>query len=648
MAGPDGGLSPDRLTPTSTASSSLLTSPYITNGKNFRDAQARALAWHGLCHLGITVVLAATLGCSLVRGGDNTSIPEPPKCRDLPNGGMECTIVKPGVHQPVTDYPSIRITPGMRLTMNATGCVQTGGLFGRTWKRYVDPQGPHSDRRYHGTVRLPADVVLPNGERLVREQMVRIAVIRGAEVQIPQGYSSTLRLGYEDDVYRHNSYDRPDEGWGDQCSGQGVATVVLTLQPGGTAPPGERHAAFDVVSTKYDPNQFWLNPQWGYQTTNRDAGGHGYLPDANALCYGEPDIEGCTSPTTATARNVSRELVPFLCGGPGYDVLFPGMGKIRGHVNWAPATYEGTIAWEGHSVDDDQNFRLVPMDGSSQSEAGLTTGNDTNLELEFDSRETLQRVEPSSPFWQRLKQHDNTLKQESYRAVVTGLLNLDCVHHCKSELHPVYAMAVLTKIDAAHQTDTWELFVRNWGNQGECSERDNLLVLPSHVMKIHVWRPDVSYDAEVTPRAAFDSPTGPRPITSPAALPTPEGGATVAFRLLPSQDVLFGTLTFHWHPLPGAAYVAAPALIRPRGVESEDRTSPEEHLREVMESTSVSDPDSVGAKRRALRDKLDSRHNALTPAMIADIQSTPATPGSATHRSRALCLLFDICEPEEK
>src|SRR5215467_12748641 len=184
---------------------------------------------------------------------------------------------------------------------------------------------------------------------------------------------------------------------------------------------------------------------------------------------------------------------------------------------------------------------------------------------------------------------------------------------------------------------------------------------PGRARRARSSLPSRSTSATIPPRTAvwslpargreqpsFPRLTGPRPITSPAALPTPEGGATVAFRLLPSRDVLFGTLTFHWHPLPGAAYVAAPALIRPHGFESEDRTSPEEHLREVMESTSVSGPDSVGAKRRALRDKLDSRHNALIPGMIGDIQSTPATPGSATHRSRALCLLFDICEPEEK
>src|SRR5262249_11600496 len=154
-------------------------------------------------------------------------------------------------------------------------------------------------------------------------------------------------------IYDDNGYYQPDDGWGDQCSGQGVATVVLTLQSGGVPPPGERHAAFDVVSTKRDPNGFWLNPMWGYQRTNRDSGGHGYLPDANALCDGEPDRPECTS--APTSRNIFPAPVPFLCGGPGYDLLFPGMTQIHGHVNWTVATYEGMISWDGLALDQDQN-----------------------------------------------------------------------------------------------------------------------------------------------------------------------------------------------------------------------------------------------------------------------------------------------------
>src|SRR5690348_16525284 len=45
-------------------------------------------------------------------------------------------------------YPEIVIRGGDTILVSAGGCVQTGG-HGQTWKRYVDPQGPNSDRLYH-------------------------------------------------------------------------------------------------------------------------------------------------------------------------------------------------------------------------------------------------------------------------------------------------------------------------------------------------------------------------------------------------------------------------------------------------------------------------------------------------------------------
>src|SRR4051812_12471551 len=51
-------------------------------------------------------------------------------------------------------YDQILIAPGDILLVSAGGCVQTGG-HGKTWKRYVNPQGPNSDRFYHGLIQLP-------------------------------------------------------------------------------------------------------------------------------------------------------------------------------------------------------------------------------------------------------------------------------------------------------------------------------------------------------------------------------------------------------------------------------------------------------------------------------------------------------------
>jgi hypothetical protein len=61
--------------------------------------------------------------------------------------------LKPGSTEEVGKYyEQIGITGGDTILVSAEGCVQTGG-HGLTWKRYVDPQGPNSDRLYQGSSR---------------------------------------------------------------------------------------------------------------------------------------------------------------------------------------------------------------------------------------------------------------------------------------------------------------------------------------------------------------------------------------------------------------------------------------------------------------------------------------------------------------
>ena len=63
-------------------------------------------------------------------------------------------ITQPNVKQAATSYPQIKFLPGDSVSVDAGGCVQTGG-HGRTWKRYVDPSGANSDRLYHGQIWIP-------------------------------------------------------------------------------------------------------------------------------------------------------------------------------------------------------------------------------------------------------------------------------------------------------------------------------------------------------------------------------------------------------------------------------------------------------------------------------------------------------------
>ena len=147
-----------------------------------------------------------------------------------PHGsGFRCRIDAPNVKQRVSEYKAIRFQPGDRVSLNGGGCVQTGGS-GRTWKRYVNPQGPNSDRLYHGLVQIPG--AMPDLRRL-SDVIGQTLVVPAAVVDPSQLY---LRLGYEDDSYGDNGYWGHDDGTGNQCKNVGNAFVELTVDRGGIPP----------------------------------------------------------------------------------------------------------------------------------------------------------------------------------------------------------------------------------------------------------------------------------------------------------------------------------------------------------------------------------------------------------------------------
>lgn len=132
-----------------------------------------------------------------------------------------CRINEPNVNRPVTEYPDVTFEPGDRVTINAGGCVQTGGR-GRTWKRYVNPSSDND--LYHGLISIPG---VTNG-------FVRIENVIGRTFTIPQNINPQnlyLRLGYEDDDYGDNGYWGHDDGTANQCRGVGSAWVTLRIQP---------------------------------------------------------------------------------------------------------------------------------------------------------------------------------------------------------------------------------------------------------------------------------------------------------------------------------------------------------------------------------------------------------------------------------
>jgi hypothetical protein len=125
-----------------------------------------------------------------------------------------CDVNEPVVTQPATQYDAIHFNAGDRVTVDAGGCVQTGG-HGKTWKRYVDPASDNG--LYHGTISLPGAT---NG-------LTELRFVVGQTFVVP--FSGALVLGYEDDGYSDNGYYAHDDGTGNQCKGVGNAFVSLTI-----------------------------------------------------------------------------------------------------------------------------------------------------------------------------------------------------------------------------------------------------------------------------------------------------------------------------------------------------------------------------------------------------------------------------------
>ena len=405
---------------------------------------------------------AASLGLVLVSDGQ-ASAAEAVTCTNSQNQ-TTCRIEQPAVGQREKDYPQVRFAPGDNLVVSAGGCVQTGGS-GKTWKLYVDPQGNGSDRLYHGLIWIPG----------VTSDLIRISSVVNRTLSIsssmPASSALYLRLGYEDDSYGDNGYWGHDDGDNDQCKNVSDAWVQVSITHNTVAADKPYPDPLDLITVQYDANLLALNPTWA-----GSAKYNGAAINAVAFCPGGAGkLEGapCTSQSPSVDDLASGIHWPGLCSSD-YG--------INGHLNWFPATYEGVISFENHDDptfgDDDYNWELVP----SQSGAGLLLGNGGSLHLEFDSDETVDHFRQA--WWQNFhSQVDNNVGQAkamvgNKRAIVSGLIGIDFVHDPATEIHPVYAMAI--EVNPSSGDNTWAIFVRNFGDEGECSQQQHYLDLPGN------------------------------------------------------------------------------------------------------------------------------------------------------------------------
>lgn len=139
----------------------------------------------------------------------------------------------PNVKQKETRYPQIVFVKGDKVSVDAGGCVQTGGK-GLTWKRYVDPSGDNSNRLYHGLIAIPG---VTNGlVRLLNFGLNSIHSLSATSTPGGVSGSSSLSLGYEDDGYSDNGYTAHDDGTGGQCTSGVNAFVVVSIGHAGNAP----------------------------------------------------------------------------------------------------------------------------------------------------------------------------------------------------------------------------------------------------------------------------------------------------------------------------------------------------------------------------------------------------------------------------
>jgi hypothetical protein len=403
------------------------------------------------------------------------------------NGNAEnWRIDRPNVKQHLTPYRQITFRPGDRITIQADGCVQTGGT-GDTWKRYVNPSGSNTGSYYHGLIQIPGATA-----GLVRFLQISHPVngqnkAWEATLVIPQNFATPadlyLRLGYEDDGYGDNGYYSHDNGNNDQCktgstTDGGPAFLTIAIQHGAVTQPQPCSGPpynLDLANSDWDLNGLPLNPRW----CSQDAAQQPALPSQSGSGPGE-----CGTPWKAPCTNQAPQIIdlPDWYDLDPYDQLAKtcaASGPLGKHVNWGLVAYEGTARWESWSKpsdisldprhldwpDDDYNINIVRQD-----QALFTRQNSDNLHTEFDSDETIDNFD--TPWWNKF--HDAVKNSDSAAGALInnkeiieiGEAGLDCAHSCGSEIHPVLGMALHVQEDLTD--DVWTIFARSAGDEGFC------------------------------------------------------------------------------------------------------------------------------------------------------------------------------------
>jgi hypothetical protein len=259
---------------------------------------------------------------------------------------------------------------------------------------------------------------------------------------------------------------------------------------------------FDVVPNKsdpvhgiyssFDPNGLPLNPKWGQQARDNT------LPDPYVSCPAssytlitDPFFVFSSDDWTASHTYPSCTSV---------HVTFNGGALCGPHVNFANVTYEGFVTWDKHSGNDDD----YDLDVRRADAALYSTTSGGRVDIEFDSDETVDNWDDTNTWWNDFhhKAVDHFYYDESghpvydgdvraaamingSRVILIGELGMDTSHRAKTEIHPVYAMFVQVP-ETDSKRSSWAFFVRNWGDEGFCSDGDQPFETEGNQIKVHI------------------------------------------------------------------------------------------------------------------------------------------------------------------
>lgn len=608
---------------------------------------------------------------------------------------IKIRIDRPVVNQPSYQYP-ITFQAGDRVTISdAGGCAQTGGK-GDTWKRYVDPQGDEAGSIYYGGISIPGapDPLLGN----LPLDDKRFLSVLGHTVVVPDitglpctGVSlpTNLTLTYKDEngEFYNNGYYSKDDGNG--CDVLPDAYVELTIVQGVGAkssdpmPPAADQ--FDVVTDGVVPggldcNLFPNDPRWGWQQPNADI----CPSDLLIPWLSDPGCVGALNNTTPqTHQPTEWDPAPFRDPITHPDVLFtagllcshaPFELDLTGHRNWAEVTYNGTLRWdswdEPFTGDDDYNIYLntvtnavvdashdyalyspVTIDGHNP---GATAYNDA-VKGEFDSDETVDRFDkdPSMNLWwtqfqQAVDPGSGTYYLtpgqmiDGHDAVMMGLLGIDTTHNASSEIHPVHALAVRTDSPGVGQNgtplDRWAFFVRNSGDEGECSQFQHYVDLENLTLALR--RPTgVPYTATAVMRTEDNSPAF-TPVTHILQGDTPNvwyAAPSIAgqdflinFTLGPAQNagLYYGEIVLEWSqpPVPGTASSAAAPAPAPLSASSLAAGLEDDEPSELADFLSGLTPAQVNVFDKVVSDSLPPPLPIITQVATRGPDQYPVRP----------------------